>query len=315
MHAFYSLQGTALKTCDSIAPHTLVSLINPTADELALVVDACEEIDCDDLRSALDDEEPSRVEISDRYTHLVLDVPVPEKRGEIDGYQTYPLAIIIAEDNIVITISLVDFHLASFGMSATGKVSVAGGTPRFVYDILMSVAEAYQNYLREIESSRAHLVERLSSKTSKDDLLELHGLETDIVYFETSLNGNRVVFARAAKSTKLVSDEFDRDLFDDILVEINQASEMAHIYQQLITSTRGLFTSVMDNSLNTTMKILTSITIILAIPTVTAGFYGMNVAAESIPLGESPYGFVIVFLITLALCIATAFVLRRKNLL
>lgn len=315
MHAYYGLNGTTLEVRSSIAPHTLVSLVNPTEEELAYVADACDEIDRDDLRLALDDEEPSRVEMNERYVLLVLDVAVPEKRGEIDGYQTYPLTIIVTEDNIVITISLVDFHLSSFSVAPTHKVPRAGNKPRYVYDILMAMATIYQNYLREIESSRVHLNQRLSSKTTKDDLLELHGLETDIVYFETSLNANRVVLGRAAKSPRLVSDEFDRDLFDDILVEINQASEMAHIYQQLITSTRSLFTSVMDNSLNSTMKILTSITLIMAIPTVTAGFYGMNVASESIPLSASPYGFTLVFLITLTVCLVVAFILRRKNLL
>lgn len=306
MHTFYGLNGNRLEVRQSIAANTLVSLIDPTEDELAVIADACKEIDRNDLLSALDDEELSRVEINERYVLLVLDVPVPEKRGTIEGYQTYPLTIIMAENNIVITISLVDFHLASFSTSTTRKVPCSQDKPRYVYDILMSISTTYQNYLREIEASRVELNQRLSSKTTRDDLLKLHGLETDIVYFETSLNGNRVILDRAAKSDQLVADKFDQDLFDDILIEINQASEMAHIYQQLIASTRSLFSSVMDNSLNSTMKILTSITVIMAIPTITAGFFGMNVASESIPLAASPYGFALVCFITLALCIKRA---------
>ncbi|MEG0376218.1 MAG: magnesium transporter CorA family protein, partial [Raoultibacter sp.] len=279
MHTYYNLTANALTVQEDITPNTLINLVNPTEAELAVVAEACKEIDRNDFSAALDDEEPSRIEINDRYTLLVLDVPIPEKRGDIDGYQTYPLTIIVAEDNIIITISLVDFHLASLGGAMAHKMIGDGKKYRYASGIIMAMASVYQTYLREIEAHRVQLVERLSSKTTKDDLLKLHGLETDIVYFETSLNANRVVLDRAAKSARLVSDDFDRDLFDDILIEINQASEMAHIYQQLVASTRNLFTSVMDNSLNSTMKILTSLTIILSIPMVVAGFYGMNVAA------------------------------------
>lgn len=296
-------------------PNTLVDLVNPTDAELAIVANACGGIDIADLRSAFDDEEPSRVEVEDGYTLLVLDVPVREEREHGYGYQTYPLSIIVTQDDVVIAISVYDFQLLDRMTGEMRRRFLSADRPHFVYGMLTAMALKYQRFLRDIEARRANLVNNLGDKTTKDDLLELHSLETDIVYFETSLNSNRIVMHRAARSTMIVSDEIDEDLLNDVLIEIDQAAEMASVYRKLIASTRDLFGSVMDNDLNNTMKVLTCITVILAIPTLIAGFFGMNVASESMPFSASPFGFAIIAGITVVLCLVALLLLRRKKLL
>ena len=105
----------------------------------------------------------------------------------------------------------------------------------------------------------------------------------------------------------------DKELLGDVIVENKQAIEMTTIYRDIINGTRELMSSVIDNRLNNVMKYLTSITLVMAVPTVISGLYGMNV--EGIPLGKSIYGFGVVCLITLIVCILTMVILHRKKML
>ena len=318
MLTIYGVTKGHLEERQHIAPRSLVRLTNPEDWEIDYVRKTCGGIDGNDLRAAMDDEEPSRFEENGAYTLLVVDVPVPELHGKTQAYRTYPLAIITTAKSSVITTSRIDFAALDSSGIDPRKVTVIDGKTRFVYDLLMHMATAYQRYLRDIESRRARLVEGLdhtSRRTRVSDLVTLHSLETDIVYLETSLSGNRAILERAARSPRILADKTDETLFDDVLIEIRQADEMARTYRQLITSTRELFSSVMDNGLNTTMKLLAAITIVLAIPTMIAGFYGMNVDSAGMPFADSPFGFLIVIVLSLVLCIIAVRILRNRNLL
>lgn len=318
MLTIYGVTKGHLEERQHIAPRSLVRLTNPEDWEIDYVRKTCGGIDGNDLRAAMDDEEPSRFEENGAYTLLVVDVPVPELHGKTQAYRTYPLAIITTAKSSVITTSRIDFAALDSNGIDPRKVTVIDGKTRFVYDLLMHMATAYQRYLRDIENRRARLVEGLdhtSRRTRVSDLVTLHSLETDIVYLETSLSGNRAILERAARSPRILADKTDETLFDDVLIEIRQADEMARTYRQLITSTRELFSSVMDNGLNTTMKLLAAITIVLAIPTMIAGFYGMNVDSAGMPFADSPFGFLIVIVLSLVLCIIAVLILRNRNLL
>ena len=318
MLTIYGVTKGHLEERQHIAPRSLVRLTNPEDWEIDYVRKTCGGIDGNDLRAAMDDEEPSRFEENGAYTLLVVDVPVPELHGKTQAYRTYPLAIITTAKSSVITTSRIDFAALDSNGIDPRKVTIIDGKTRFVYDLLMHMATAYQRYLRDIENRRARLVEGLdhtSRRTRVSDLVTLHSLETDIVYLETSLSGNRAILERAARSPRILADKTDETLFDDVLIEIRQADEMARTYRQLITSTRELFSSVMDNGLNTTMKLLAAITIVLAIPTMIAGFYGMNVDSAGMPFADSPFGFLIVIVFSLVLCIIAVRILRNRNLL
>ena len=111
-------------------------------------------------------------------------------------------------------------------------------------------------------------------------------------------------------------DKFDlRDqLLDDVIVEIRQAIEMTSIYRDDIKGTRELFSSILDNRLNNAMKYLTSITLLMAVPTVISGLYGMNVQSDGMPFANTTAGFAIVLGLTLALCVFAAWVLHKKHM-
>ena len=97
----------------------------------------------------------------------------------------------------------------------------------------------------------------------------------------------------------------DQDLLDDVVVENQQAIEMTRIYRDIIQGTRELLSSLMDNRLNSAMKYLASITIVMAIPTIISGIYGMNVSEKWMPLAHTPYGFGIICVLILVACVIT----------
>ena len=155
----------------------------------------------------------------------------------------------------------------------------------------------------------------LAGDLRDSDLMELHGLESTLVYFATSLRANATVLDRLTRYKRLEQYPDDRELLDDVIVEIRQAIEMTGIYRDDIKGTRELFSSILDNRMNTAMKYLTSITLLMAVPTVISGLYGMNVATEGMPFARTPAGFFIIVFLTLVTCIFAAWILHKKHML
>ena len=181
--------------------------------------------------------------------------------------------------------------------------------------LLYRAASMYQQELRLIDRRRQAIEKNLSGDLKDSDLMELHGLESTLVYFATSLRANATVLDRLTRYKRLEQYPDDRELLDDVIVEIRQAIEMTSIYRDDIKGTRELFSSILDNRLNNAMKYLTSITLLMAVPTVISGLYGMNVRADGMPFANSTAGFAIVLGLTLALCILSAWVLHKKHML
>lgn len=186
---------------------------------------------------------------------------------------------------------------------------------RFIYQLLLRSAALYQAYLRGIDKKRIEIEERIDGDTQDVDIIELHELESTLVYFATSLRSNSIVLERLRRYKRLEQYPEDMELLEDVMVEYQQAIEMTAIYRDIIDGTRELLSSVVDNRLNNVMKYLTSITIVMAIPTIISGIYGMNVSGIGMPLASSPYGFGIICVLILLICVAALWILKRKKML
>lgn len=290
-----------------------INMVNPTNDEIKLISERLD-IDPSDIRASLDDEEASRVEYNDDYTLVIVDEPVREIRHDNDAYTTMPLAIIIT-DNATITVSLEESLVLRPFIERRIKDVNTNKKMRFLNQILYSNATVYQNCLRIIDKKREVIEGRLGAKTMDSDLVELHELETNLVYFATSLRFNGVVLDKMTRYAKFNQYPEDRELLDDVVIESKQAIEMTNIYRDIINGTRELFASVIDNQLNSIMKFLTSITLVMSIPTMISGLYGMNVNTDGMPFAGSIYGFGAICIISFLLCIIITYVLKRRNML
>ncbi len=304
----YSTENGVLNEVNELKPGVWVKLTTPDAEENQQIVNHYG-IDYTDLVAALDDEESSRIEIEDNYTLILVDIPITEIRNDEQYYTTIPLGIIITED-AVITVCRQEVEIFEKNLRFKMRKFSTRKKMRFTYHILYSIAKLYLYDLRDIDKTRTEIEERAGKGTLDTDIISLHELESTLVYFATSLRANNMVITRLMRTNEFPEDE---ELIEDTIIENNQAIEMTTIYRDIIDSTRELISAVMDNRLNNVMKYLTSITLVMAIPTVISGIYGMNVAW--LPFAGSVWGFGIICIFTLTICIITMHILKRKHML
>ena len=251
-----------------------VMLTNPTMDELVHISEDYQ-IDLDDLKSALDPEERSRLENEENYTMILVNIPVVEEENEKKWYETIPLGIFITR-KIVFTVCLEETNILKQFVDGLVPGFYTYMKTRFVYQILYNNASLFLHYLRIIDQ-RANQIEELLHETSKNsDLIQLYDLEKCLVYFTTALKSNEVVLEKLRKHIGLRHYEEDQELLEDVIIENKQAMEMTYIYHNILRSTMSLFGSIIDNNLNQVMKFLAAVTIIVELPTMISGLYGMN---------------------------------------
>ena len=313
MLAIYETVNRRLTRADEIEEGTWICLTAPSQEEIREVA-ATLDIEPADVQAALDPEESARISLEDGYTVIIVDIPLKVDGAAEGVYTTIPLGILLTQTTIT-TVCSVDTPV----LSDFASCRVRGFSPkkkmRFVYQILYRAATMYQQELRLIDRRRQEIEKNLTGTLRDSDLMELHGLESTLVYFATSLRANSTVLDRLTRYKRLEQYPDDMELLDDVIVEIRQAIEMTSIYRDDIKGTRELFSSILDNRLNNAMKYLTSVTLLMAVPTVISGLYGMNVDIDGMPFSGSDYGFVIVCLLTLAICGIAAWVLHKKHML
>ena len=308
----YRTDDRIISEIDQYMAGAWVKLTAPTLEECAEISDRFH-MDIADVRAALDDEESSRINLEDDYTLILVDIPSAEMRNNRHSYTTIPLGILIAEDVVITVCAEETAVLRSFVEQRVRDFSTKKQM-RFTYQVLYNACMVYQSLLRSIDRKRTEIEERIDKNTEDVDLIDLHELESNLVYFATSLRANGVVLDRLTRYGRLRQYSEDQELLEDVIIENRQAIEMTQIYRDIINGTRELMSTVINNRLNNVMKYLAAITIVMSIPTMIASFYGMNVRASGMPFAESPYGFGIVLFFTLLLTLIVAYIFNKKDL-
>ena len=309
----YMTDDNVLREVEGFRSGVWVCLSAPSPEECAWV-SRTYGVDPSDVRAALDDEESSRVDAGDNYTMILFDIPSIEYRHKREAYTTIPLGLILVKDTLITVCSEDTPILRYFAENPVREFSTKKQI-RFIFQIFWKTCLTYQAYLRIVDRRRQEIEEHIGKDTEDVELIDLHELESNLVYFDTSLRSNKVVLERLIRYGKIKKYPEDQELLEDVIVENQQAIEMTQIYRDIIKGTRELLSAVMDNRLNTAMKYLASITIVIAIPTIVSGIYGMNVAEEWMPLANTPFGFGIICLIILLLCLVVIRILRKRKML
>ena len=183
-------------------------------------------------------------------------------------------------------------------------------TTEFVLRIFWQLADAYLAAVREINASVDRLEERLKRSLRNEEVLGLLDYQKSLTYFATGMGANELVLERLQRSPALRLGEHDQELLDDVRVEVRQAIEMVGISDNILSQMMDAFASIVSNNLNSVMKVLTSVTILLAIPTLVASLYGMNVI---LPGARSTLAFGAIMLVCAVLCTLLFVVFRRRN--
>lgn len=303
-----------------------ISMIAPTDAEIKEVCDNLN-IQAEFIRYALDFEEKARIdyEEDDNTTLFIIDVPIIEKVRhkntkknksavkyvETDEYSTMPLGLIVVRDDYFITVSLKKNKIID-DLEKIRKGLCTYKKSRMIFQIFYKNASEFLRYLKQINKETQVAESVLKSSLQNKELLKMLSLEKSLVYFTTSLKSNEVVMERTLRGKILKLYDADEDILEDSIIENKQAIEMAKIYSDILNGTMDAYASIISNNLNGVMKFLTSITIIIAIPTLISSYWGMNVR---VPFQDNPLGFVLVFSLSILLGLVALFWLKKKNMI
>lgn len=292
---------------DTVEDGCWVNLIYPSEDELR-TVSATLGVEPSFLRAALDAEETSRIDSEEGQTLIIVDTPAMEKDDTGVVYSTLPMGIIVTGKHII-TVCLRETSVVRDLQDGLVKGVLTQQRTRFILNVLLLVAKRYLQYLKQIDKTYNYMERQLYKSQRNKELIQLLDLEKSLVYFNTSLKANEVTLEKILRGRIVTLYDEDQDLLEDVLIEVRQAIEMANIYSSIISGMMDAFASVISNNLNVIMKVLTSITILLTIPNIVFGFYGMNVAG--LPLEQF---FWFPLLIAVVLIAVTAVLLKKKDL-
>lgn len=273
---FYKTENNQITKITNYVNGCWINVVNPNSEEISYLVDDLK-IDRDFVLSSLDEEESSRIENEDDTTLVIVDMPVmTNEDNNTVHYTTMPIGIIITQTNIV-TISFKENPVIEDFANGLVKNIKTELKTRFLLSILFRGATRYLQYLKQIDRLSSNLETRLHKSMKNQELIELLGLEKSLVYFSTSLKSNEVTLEKILRGRVIKMYEEDQDLLEDVLIEVKQAIEMANIYSSILSGTMDAFASIISNNLNIVMKVLTSITILMSIPTMIFSYYGMNI--------------------------------------
>ncbi len=311
---YYTItENKSLTSLDAPVKGCWVSLIAPTEEEILQTAEQCH-VDADALRAALDPEERSRIETDETYTMILVNIPTIVTANQKELYDTIPLAVILADEKIITVCSQHSPILRQFEENKVRDFSTAMRS-RFLLQILFRVNSLYLQYLRSIDKRSEQVEAKLQRTTKNRELIEVYRLEKSLLYFTTSLRSNESVLEKMLRIDSIKKYPEDAELLDDVIVENKQAIEMANIYSGILRGTMDVFASVISNNLNIVMKVLSIVTIVMAIPTIIFSAYGMNVNPAGMPFATSPAGFGIILGIAAAISAAAGFILAKMNIL
>ena len=313
MLEFYKTFGTETKKIDKPEPGSWISAIAPTEEEKNYLIEEMGILP-EFVKSSLDAEESSHIDYDEDYNQTLVIVDYPNAEEVEDGYDknmlqytTLPLGIVIMK-GYVVTISL--YENLNIDDMAQGRIKGVNTDlkTRFLLLLLLRISQRYLIYLRQIDRISSRTEQRLHKSMQNKELIQMLGLEKSLVYFSTSLKTDEITLNKIMRGKAIKLYDEDQDLLDDVLIEIHQAIEMCNIYSNILSGTMDAFASVISNNLNIVMKVLTVITIVMAIPNIIFSFYGMNVAGLPFPQWWFPTGLAIVA------CIIATIIFIKKDM-
>lgn len=287
-------------------------MINPTEKEISKL---CNELKIKDdfIRYALDAEEKARIDIEENNetTLFIIDIPTIEKNEQTEMYVTMPMGIIIVRDDFIITVSISKNKVIDDFIKGNVKGFETHKKSRFLLQILYKNSVYFLKYLKNI-NKETEIAENVLKKSMRNqELLKMLNLEKSLVYFATSLKSNELIMEKTMRGKIIKLYDDDEEILEDAIIENKQAIEMCKIYSDILNGTMEAYASIISNNLNGVMKFLTSITIVLAIPTMIASFWGMNV---NLPLQNSALGFLVILSISIILTLLVTWWLKKKDM-
>ena len=262
------------------------------------------------LSDISDTDERARYEYDDGWMLIILRIPYVKEVRSRTPYTTVPLGIIHKRD---VTITVCDYETNMMIDFVSYQQKRGQGFTDYVdliFRLFLSSAVWYLKRLKQISLLIEKAKHNLDHGVNNESLIGLSRLQDSLTYFITSIRGNETLLSKL--KFKLQVDELDADLIEDVNIEMSQARETTNIYSDILESTMDTYSSIINNNMNTTMRTLTSISIVMMLPTLISSLFGMNLING---MESYPYGFIIAIIISILVSGFTWWILRFKRLL
>ena len=308
MKTFWNTQG-GLSQLNEWQPNCWIQLTCPTEEDQQYLEEKFQIPDYF-LSDISDTDERARYEYDDGWMLIILRIPYVKEVRSRTPYTTVPLGIIHKRD-VTITVCyyetnmMIDFvsYQQKRGEGFTDYVDM-------IFRLFLSSAVWSLKRLKQISMLIEKAKRNLDREVNNESLIGLSRLQDSLTYFNTSIRGNEVLLSKL--KFKLQIDELDADLIEDVNIEMTQARETTSIYSNILESTMDTYQSIINNNMNTIMRTLTSVTIILMLPTLVASFFGMNLING---MENSPLGFIVAIIISVLISVISLVVFRHKRLI
>ena len=303
MRTYLSLEA-GLSQLEQYTPKCWINIEFPDEDDLHFLTEELG-VPSEFLADIADVDERPRTEKEDDWQLTILRIPL---ESNIQGlpYMTVPVGIITGKETTITVCYrksqlIPDFisHIRRKSISITSQAD-------FITRIIYSSAVWFLKYLKLIYLEINRAEKELEESVRNEDLMRIMRLQKSLVYFSTSIRGNEAMLGRLRTATR--AGEIDPDLVEDVSIELRQAYNTINIYTDICNSTMDALGSIISNNVNTIMKRMTSLQIVLTIPTMIASFYGMNV---DVYIAEWHYSFIAIMIISVIIS-AIAFVLFKR---
>lgn len=262
------------------------------------------------LSDIADTDERARYEYDDGWMLIILRIPYVKEVRSRTPYTTVPLGIIHKRD---VTITVCNFETNMMIDFVSYQQKRGEGFTDYVdmiFRLFLSSAVWYLKRLKQINALIEKSKKNLDKEVNNESLIGLSRLQDSLTYFVTSIRGNENLLAKL--KFKLQVDELDADLIEDVNIEMSQARETTSIYSDILESTMDTYSSIINNNMNTVMRTLTSVSIIMMLPTLVSSLFGMNLING---MEDSPLGFPLALLISVIVSGATWWILCHKRLI
>ena len=256
-----------------------------------------------------DTDERARYEYDDGWMLIILRIPYVKELRSRTPYTTVPLGIIHKRD-VTITVCFYETNMMIDFVSFQQKRG-EGFTDHvdMIFRLFLSSAVWYLKRLKQISMLVDKAKRNLDKEVNNESLIGLSRLQDSLTYFQTSIRGNENLLQKL--KFKLQIDELDADLIEDVNIEMTQARETTSIYSNILESTMDTYQSIINNNMNTVMRTLTSVTILMMIPTLVTSMFGMNLVNG---MESKPWGFVFAMIVSIAISGIAWWIFRHKRL-
>ena len=246
----------------------------------------------------------------DGWMLIILRIPYVKEIRSRTPYTTVPLGIIHKRD---VTITVCNFETNMMLDFVSFQQKRGEGFTDYVdmiFRLFLCSAVWYLKRLKQISNLIDKAKHNLDQEVNNESLIGLSRLQDSLTYFVTSIRGNENLLAKL--KFKLQVDELDADLIEDVNIEMSQAREITSIYTDILESTMDTYSSIINNNMNTVMRTLTSVSIIMMFPTLISSLFGMNLING---METSQWGFAIALILSVLVSGVTWWILRRKRLI